>query len=518
MNTNLKQNLWTSESVGKGHPDKICDQIADKILDAVLAQDVNSRSAIEVLASNRLIVIAGELSTNAYVDVVKLAWDVILPLGYTTNDFTIISNLNEQSPDISQAVNKQNQDIGAGDQGIVYGFACDESAQYMPLAIQIAHRLVEKAEGLRISDPKLGIKADMKSQVAIGWRGSNGSLTKSIAFVDHVLMSIQHEDKIDLEQFKINIKQLIIAPVIKEFTNQDLHDYQVYINPSGRFVIGGPIGDTGLTGRKIIVDTYGGAAKHGGGAFSGKDYTKVDRCAAYAARWVAKNLVAAGVAAKIEIQIAYAIGISQPIAINVNHFGTSHYHEAQIVQIINQVFDLSPRGIIDALDLKRAIYGQCAVYGHFGKPWLPWEQLNRVHQIKAAIKQIGTNLTTREDLIFSNQPIRSQVNQEQLEPPKPVVRPTTISVHNASLQEQVLATISATRIVWPNQNVWTNHKFTIKYCQSVINQNRNLKVTNAFKKIKNLLKIAHKQNQPYQIRKRRDLFALRVVLATIKNH
>lgn len=372
------KNIFTSESVGKGHPDKICDQIADQILDKILEQDPDARSAIEVMASNRLIVIGGELSTSAYVDVVEQAWNVLLDLGYTYDDFSILSNVHAQSSDISQSVDKTNTtEIGAGDQGIMFGYATDETKTYMPLAIQVAHELVKTAEALRLNQTIKTIKSDMKSQVSIDYANPDKPQ------IDTVLMSIQHQDQIDEKAFKEQILNLVIQPTInKYFPNQN--NYQVYINPSGRFVIGGPIGDTGLTGRKIIVDTYGGASKHGGGAFSGKDYTKVDRSAAYAARWVAKNLVASGIAKKIEIQLSYGIGLTKPISIDVNTFNTSKYESKKIIEIINQVFDLSPKGIIEALDLKRPIYYQTSFYGHFGRDDLdlPWEKLNKVDAIK----------------------------------------------------------------------------------------------------------------------------------------
>ena len=374
----IEKNIFTSESVGKGHPDKICDQIADKILDQILMQDPDARSAIEVMASNRLIVIGGELSTSAYVDVVEQAWNVLLDLGYTYDDFSILSNVHAQSTDISQSVDKTNTtEIGAGDQGIMFGYATDETSTFMPLAIQVAHDLVKNAEKLRLNQTIKTIKSDMKSQVSINYANPDKPQ------IDTVLMSIQHHDQINEKKFKQEVLDLIIKPIVnKYFPNQN--NYQVYINPSGRFVIGGPIGDTGLTGRKIIVDTYGGAAKHGGGAFSGKDYTKVDRSAAYAARWVAKNLVAAGVAKKIEIQLSYGIGLTKPISIDVNTFNTSKYESTKIIEIINQVFDLSPKGIIDALNLKRPIYYQTSFYGHFGRDDLdlPWEKLNKVDLIK----------------------------------------------------------------------------------------------------------------------------------------
>ncbi len=372
--------LFTSESVGKGHPDKICDQISDKILDEVLKDDPNARVAIEVMATNRLIIIGGELTTKTYVDVVKQAWDVILNLGYTENDFSVLSNVHSQSPDISQAVDKKKtKEIGAGDQGIMFGYATNETKSYMPLPIMMAHELVKRCEQLRKKDDE--IKSDMKSQVTIDY--TNPKKPR----IDTILMSIQHSEKTDIKKFEKKIIANVVEPTVKKFFSNNKDKYKVLINPSGKFVIGGPIGDTGLTGRKIIVDTYGGAARHGGGAFSGKDYTKVDRSAAYAARWVAKNLVAAGIADQIEIQLSYGIGITKPISIDVETFGTSKFDSKKIIEIINSVFDLSPNGIIKALDLKKPIYYQTSFYGHFGRDDLnlPWEKLNKVDQIKKLI-------------------------------------------------------------------------------------------------------------------------------------
>lgn len=372
--------LFTSESVGKGHPDKICDQIADKILDAILINDPDARVAIEVMATNRLIVIGGEINTTTYVDVVQLAWSVLFELDYHENDFSILSNVHSQSSDINQAVDKTDSDqIGAGDQGIMFGYATNETAAYMPLPIVIAHDLVKQCERYRKTDHDL--KSDMKSQVTIDYRDPQNIK------VDTVLMSIQHRSGIDLQSFKTKISEQVIKPVINKYFPNINYDYKIIINPSGQFLIGGPIGDTGLTGRKIIVDTYGGASRHGGGAFSGKDYTKVDRSAAYAARWIAKNLVAAQVAQEIEIQLSYGIGLTQPISIDVETFGTSTYSDQQIINLIHQVFDLSPSGIIEALDLKKPIYYQTSFYGHFGRLDLdlPWERLNKVELIKKAL-------------------------------------------------------------------------------------------------------------------------------------
>ncbi len=375
--------LFTSESVGKGHPDKICDQIADKILDAILVQDANARVAIEVMATNRLIVIGGELTTSTYVDVVQLAWGVLLDLGYNENDFSILSNVHAQSLDISQAVDKiDSQEIGAGDQGIMFGYATNETDSFMPLPIIIAHDLVKTCEELRISGDK-DIKSDMKSQVTIDYHDAQNIK------IHTVVMSIQHSENIQLDKFRTKIIEKVIQPTIKKYFPNINYEYIVHINPSGKFVIGGPIGDTGLTGRKIIIDTYGGATRHGGGAFSGKDYTKVDRSAAYAARWIAKNLVASGIAKEIEIQLSYAIGLSKPISIDVETFGSSSLTDEQIIEVINNVFDLSPSSIIRDLDLKKPIYYQTSFYGHFGRKDLnlPWEQINKVEEIKKYISK-----------------------------------------------------------------------------------------------------------------------------------
>lgn len=375
--------LFTSESVGKGHPDKICDQISDKILDAILSQDANARVAIEVMATNRLIVIGGELTTSTYVDVVQLAWEVLLDLGYNENDFSILSNVHAQSPDISQAVDKtDSKEIGAGDQGIMFGYATNETDSFMPLPIMIAHDLVKTCEELRVSGDT-DIKSDMKSQVTIDYRDNNNIK------IHTVVMSIQHNDNINLDQFRSKIINKVIQPTIKKYFSNINYEYIIHINPSGKFLIGGPIGDTGLTGRKIIIDTYGGAARHGGGAFSGKDYTKVDRSAAYAARWIAKNLVAAGIAKEVEIQLSYAIGLTKPVSIDIETFNSSSYIDEEIIEVINNVFDLSPSSIIRDLDLKKPIYYQTSFYGHFGRNDLnlPWEKTNKVEDIKKYISK-----------------------------------------------------------------------------------------------------------------------------------
>lgn len=371
--------LFTSESVGAGHPDKICDQISDTVLDRVLAQDKDARVAIECMASNRLIVIGGEMTTKAYVDVVQCAWEVLKVLGYTENDFTIISNVNSQSPDINQGVDQKDGNIGAGDQGLMFGYAVNETPELMPLPITLAHKLASRAEALRRSGEFKWAKSDLKSQVTIDYSGEKPR-------IDTVLMSVQHDASYDEAAFKTFIKENIMKVVAREYGLNE--DFKVFINPTGKFVIGGPIGDTGLTGRKIIVDSYGGKGRHGGGAFSGKDYTKVDRSAAYAARWVAKNIVAAGLATEVEVQLAYAIGIAQPVSVAVETFGTSTVSQEAIEKAVASVFDLSPRGIINALELKSPIYKQTATFGHFGRPDLdlPWERLNKVNELKEAIK------------------------------------------------------------------------------------------------------------------------------------
>lgn len=375
----LNKNLLTSESVGKGHPDKICDQISDAILDECLKQDENSRVACEVFASNRLIVIGGEITTKAYFDAVKIAWDILIPLGYNENDFTIISNINKQSPDINQAVDKENSEIGAGDQGIVYGYATNETPNYIPLTLFLANQLLIKLEEKRKTNDNDFIKSDMKSQVTIDYSEKQPK-------IETMLISVQHSP------FAKNSDiYKLCSEIMDEVANENnLNlDFKKLVNPSGKFVIGGPIGDTGLTGRKIIVDTYGGIAKHGGGAFSGKDYTKVDRTGAYYARYIAKNLVAAGVADKLEIQLSFAIGMTTPISIYVNSFGTSELDDDKIIEIINNVFDLRIKNMIDELELKKPQFKNLAVYGHFGRDDLnvKWEKLDKVPKIKEILEQ-----------------------------------------------------------------------------------------------------------------------------------
>ncbi|WP_203283364.1 methionine adenosyltransferase [Metamycoplasma hominis] len=370
--------LLTSESVGAGHPDKICDQISDAILDSLLTNDPYARVACDVLANNNIIYIGGQITTKAYSDTIKEAWKVLKPLGYDENDFNIINGIAPQSADIALGVNKEeDHELGAGDQGIIFGYATNENEFYMPWPIVLAHELLKRAEFLRRQNQFPYAKSDMKSQVTLEYDDESHKIT-----VKKVLMSIQHAENANLKEFKDFIKKNIVDHVLKEF-NFNL-DYDLLINPTGRFVIGGPVGDTGLTGRKIIVDTYGGFAHHGGGAFSGKDATKIDRSAAYMARYIAKNLVAAKIADKIEIQLSYAIGLPRPQSIYINSFNSSQYNDEQIADIIEHVFDLSVEQIIKKLDLLKPIYLQTATYGHFGRNDLnlSWEKLDSVDQIK----------------------------------------------------------------------------------------------------------------------------------------
>ncbi|MGC7163855.1 methionine adenosyltransferase [Metamycoplasma hominis] len=370
--------LLTSESVGAGHPDKICDQISDAILDSLLTNDPYARVACDVLANNNIIYIGGQITTKAYSDTIKEAWKVLKPLGYDENDFNIINGIAPQSADIALGVNKEeDHELGAGDQGIIFGYATNENEFYMPWPIVLAHELLKRAEFLRRQNQFPYAKSDMKSQVTLEYDDESHKIT-----VKKVLMSIQHAENANLKEFKDFIKKNIVDYVLKEF-NFNL-DYDLLINPTGRFVIGGPVGDTGLTGRKIIVDTYGGFAHHGGGAFSGKDATKIDRSAAYMARYIAKNLVAAKIADKIEIQLSYAIGLPRPQSIYINSFNSSQYNDEQIADIIEHVFDLSVEQIIKKLDLLKPIYLQTATYGHFGRNDLnlSWEKFDSVDQIK----------------------------------------------------------------------------------------------------------------------------------------
>ncbi len=381
--------LFTSESVSEGHPDKLCDQISDAVLDACLAVDPLSRVACEVFATDNKIIVGGEITCNGEIDVNKIVKDVLRDVGYDSKELVTdyhtveIINLNhKQSADISMGVSQSlPEEVGAGDQGIMFGYATKETEGYMPLAITIAHKLVREATNLRKQGKFKGARPDMKSQVTIDYTDKNPR-------IDTILMSIQHNPDINEEAFKSFIHENIMKKVAISFGLNT--DFKVLINPTGRFVIGGPAGDTGLTGRKIIVDTYGGSAPHGGGAFSGKDPTKVDRSATYMARYIAKNLVAADVADKLLVQLSYAIGVNYPISINVNTFGTSKYSDEKILEIINKVFDTRPGMIIKNFSLRNPTfkYHEVSNYGHFGRPdiKLPWEALDKVDSIKSLLK------------------------------------------------------------------------------------------------------------------------------------
>lgn len=377
----MEKILFTSESVSEGHPDKVCDQISDAILDACLKDDPYSRVACECFTTTNLLVIGGEITTRAQVDYESIARDVLLRIGYSHDDLGIDGNhcqiqivMDTQSADIALGTNVEVG--GAGDQGIMFGYACNETEGYMPLAVSIAHHLVRYATEKRHSGEFRWARPDMKSQVTIDYTDSNHPR------IDTILMSIQHDPDFNEEEFKRYIQNVIMNDVVHKYNMNT--DYKVYINPTGRFVIGGPHGDTGLTGRKIIVDTYGGSARHGGGAFSGKDPSKVDRSAAYMARYMAKNIVAAGLCDKIEIQLSYAIGVKEPTSVYIETYGSEHIDKDMILKAIHQEFDLTPQGIIDTLQLLRPIYSKTAVYGHFGRGDLnlPWEKLDKVEELK----------------------------------------------------------------------------------------------------------------------------------------
>ncbi len=377
--------LFTSESVSEGHPDKVSDQISDAVLDAILNQDVNARVACETLCSTGLIVLSGEITTHASVDYNVIARETVKNIGYTSSDIgfdsttcAVLTAFNKQSPDIAQGVDRQEEmDQGAGDQGLMFGYACDETPQLMPMPIYYAHRLVERQAELRKNGTLPWLRPDAKSQVSVRYQDGKPQ------HIETVVISTQHDPDISHEALTEAIVEEIIKPVLPQEMLSD--QIQYLVNPTGRFVVGGPMGDCGLTGRKIIVDTYGGAAHHGGGAFSGKDPSKVDRSATYAGRYVAKNVVAAGIASRCEVQVAYAIGVAKPVSLMVNTFGTGKIPDEQIIQLIEKHFDLRPRAIIHTLNLLRPIYLKTAAYGHFGRDDadFTWEATDKAAQLRA---------------------------------------------------------------------------------------------------------------------------------------
>ncbi|GAA0125859.1 methionine adenosyltransferase [Clostridium sp. ATCC 25772] len=385
--------LFTSESVTEGHPDKICDQISDAVLDSILAKDSHARVACETAVTTGMVLVMGEISTNCYIDIPKVVRETIKEIGYTRAKYgfdyktcSVLTSIDEQSPDIAQgvdeAIEKRGQEVdeveavGAGDQGMMFGFASKETPEYMPLPIAMSHRLSRRLTEVRKNGTLEYLRPDGKTQVTVEYEN------ETPVRIDTIVISTQHCETVTQEQIREDLMKHVVKAVVPAELLDENTKY--YINPTGKFVIGGPQGDSGLTGRKIIVDTYGGYGRHGGGAFSGKDATKVDRSGAYAARWVAKNLVAAGVADKIEIELAYAIGVANPVSIEADTFGTEKISNEKIIEIIKKVFDLRPGAIIKQLDLRRPIYKQTAAYGHFGRNDLnlPWEQLDKVEEIK----------------------------------------------------------------------------------------------------------------------------------------
>ena len=394
----MVKHFFTSESVTEGHPDKVCDQISDAILDAVLQQDEHSRVACETTVTTGMVHIMGEISTKATVDIAEIARNVIKEIGYDNSQCgfdgsscAVLTSLDAQSADIAMGVDASYElkdgekdsynQLGAGDQGMMFGYACDETPELMPAAISYSHKLAKQLSAVRKNGTLGYLRPDGKTQVTVEYNDDE------IVRIDTIVVSTQHDDDVTLEQIRADIKKYVIDAVIpKELMDENT---KLYINPTGRFVIGGPVGDSGLTGRKIIVDTYGGYARHGGGAFSGKDPTKVDRSAAYAARYVAKNLVGAGIARKCEVQLAYAIGVAKPVSVFVDSFGTSKYSNEQLADAVNKVFDLRPAAIIESLNLRKTKYQPTAAYGHMGREELnvAWERLDKTEELKKALAQ-----------------------------------------------------------------------------------------------------------------------------------
>ena len=389
--------LFTSESVTEGHPDKICDQVSDAVLDAILAKDPQAHVACETFATTGVIQVMGEITTTCYVDIPAIVRDVVKSIGYDDprcgfdgNTCAVLTAIDTQSPDIAMGVNQsleakngetdENSLTGAGDQGMMFGYACDETPELMPLAISLSHKLAKQLAKVRKEGTLSYLRPDGKTQVTVEYDGD------TVERVDAIVISTQHDEDVDMAQLKQDLLHHVIQPVVPAGLVDE--NTRIFINPTGRFVIGGPVGDSGLTGRKIIVDTYGGYGRHGGGAFSGKDPTKVDRSAAYAARWVAKNIVAAGLARRCEVELAYAIGVARPVSIMVDTFGTGTVSDEKLAQAVPQVFDLRPTAIINTLDLRRPIYRPLAAYGHMGREDLDvaWEAVNRTQELLDAVK------------------------------------------------------------------------------------------------------------------------------------